>query len=1089
MGPCLEPGRSAGRQGLKPAPPPAATGDDAVRPRSLAAVSSRRLVGLHLAIIAAAGLVWMLPLMGHKTGWWQSANELNDLFRTHGVYSAWKMGHWEARSLPSLDFGYGYPVFFFEAPLYYWIGALLEGFFGDLVAAMRVEIFGWLMVGALGAYALADRWWTRHALTAGREGWAGPVGALAWLASPLGMVLLMGRGDGAAFAAAQVLPWVACLAMGVAMRRSAPALRDVIDALVLAAALTILWLLDAALLPAAALVLAVSTLSSKAADAPWSRYGVRVGLIVAASAAAMVMTAWWWVPALVERGNIADLPTSPAAAAPAWRELLAWRSVPLPVDIESYRRAPAPRPEPLVGILAVAAVVSLGVSLLGRRRGMGRALVAPMCFLAAALALVIPMAPWLARPAADAARALMALGVALAIPAGAVAWAADGVRSRRVWVTTAAMGVLLLGALFLCGRTVPSPRSLWGGYFYDARMVPRETTTTWDDYAPRWRARRGMIIAPDEVIPQANAWQAPAGVRVDKQGPDSSRFEMKVINTTDEPVAITVALNYYPGWTALLESASRELPVSPSPEGFVRVDNVPPGQHNLRLYFGTTPMRSALWALSSLAMIGWLAALWRCVAIAREAAQRVPTLAPVAAGDVNASALLPRPLMESAVVGLPRSGSLRRPVGVVVLVWLLLMGAMGQRWSFLFDSVWADAGVWLYRVSEFLIAPVSILLPRTPRTTPPPGLSLVAALFWLGGILAWLSLARWMAGSFLKKPSPRPPQPDGPEDVGTGLANPERRALLATTLRAAPVAVAGSVAGYSVLLAPERLQVEEYTEAIADLPPALDGLRIVQLSDIHLGPYISADTVRRALHRARELKPDLILLTGDYVHRTQGLGFDMVARLIADETGARHGMVATLGNHDHYEGAHLARRAFAPTGIPVIDNTRVFLSERGLSNRPSPDALCLAGVGDLWTDRVLLKPALADVPESMPRLLLSHHPDVAEFYRLDAQRPQPGPAGVPYWVWHTIHHNGDTPATPPRIDLMLAGHTHGGQVRLPGIGSPVVPSYFGQKYAGGRVDGPHWPVIISRGVGMAVLPVRFGVPPEIGLIRLKRKQS
>ena len=112
-------------------------------------------------------------------------------------------------------------------------------------------------------------------------------------------------------------------------------------------------------------------------------------------------------------------------------------------------------------------------------------------------------------------------------------------------------------------------------------------------------------------------------------------------------------------------------------------------------------------------------------------------------------------------------------------------------------------------------------------------------------------------------------------------------------------------------------------------------------------------------------------------------------------------------------------------------------------------------MGDLWEDRVSFNDALAGVPEDMPRIVLSHNPDVAETM----------PAGF-------------------RVDLMCAGHTHGGQVWVPTLGTPIVPSRYGSKYAGGLVQGPHCRVLVSRGVGMAILPVRFRVRPELVVIDL-----
>ena len=150
---------------------------------------------------------------------------------------------------------------------------------------------------------------------------------------------------------------------------------------------------------------------------------------------------------------------------------------------------------------------------------------------------------------------------------------------------------------------------------------------------------------------------------------------------------------------------------------------------------------------------------------------------------------------------------------------------------------------------------------------------------------------------------------------------------------------------------------------------------------------------------------------------------------------------------------HSRRRA----GIRLLDRDHVFLGPEGLREEPGEDALCLAGFGDLWEDEHDPADALVGVPGATPRLVLSHNPDYAERIPADL-----------------------------RVDLLLAGHTHGGQVRVPGRGTPVVPSAFGQKYAGGLCQGPRCPVQVSRGVGMAYLPVRIGVPPEIVELTLVR---
>jgi uncharacterized protein len=273
---------------------------------------------------------------------------------------------------------------------------------------------------------------------------------------------------------------------------------------------------------------------------------------------------------------------------------------------------------------------------------------------------------------------------------------------------------------------------------------------------------------------------------------------------------------------------------------------------------------------------------------------------------------------------------------------------------------------------------------------------------------------------------------------------------------------AGALAGgaavvYPMSIATRRFEVTRRTIAIRDLPPSLSGLRIVQLSDIHHGPWIPLSHVRHIVNTTNALSPDLILLTGDYVHRSPAYCVPVVGALAY--LRATIGIVGVLGNHDWWEDGPLLQREFLRAGIPLIDNTRKVLT---LDRRIVDDAregLCLAGVGDLYTDRQDYEGALGDLPGAMPRLLLSHNPDVVEARDLL---------------------QGEY-----RVDLMLSGHTHGGQVYIPGLGTPIVPSQFGQKYASGLVQGPACPVFISRGLGHTVLPMRVRVAPELAVIELQ----
>lgn len=285
-----------------------------------------------------------------------------------------------------------------------------------------------------------------------------------------------------------------------------------------------------------------------------------------------------------------------------------------------------------------------------------------------------------------------------------------------------------------------------------------------------------------------------------------------------------------------------------------------------------------------------------------------------------------------------------------------------------------------------------------------------------------------------------------------------RRDFLGQGVAGAIIVSGAALGGYTTFVEPWRLRVTPYELPIEGLPPELDGFRLVHISDTHHGPYITLPYLEDAIAQANALEADLAVLTGDYVHRTPrsiAPGIHLFRQL---ET--RLGAVAVMGNHDFWEGIAACRAAFAETPVRLIDNERVFLTRDGLIDAPEANALCLGGVGDLWEDDVRFDKATADAPGNMPRIVLSHNPDAAE-------RVLPR----------------------MRVDLMFSGHTHGGQVSFPRVGTPMVPSRFGSKYAGGLCAGPRCPVVVSRGVGMAILPVRFRVRPELGLITVRRGRS
>jgi predicted MPP superfamily phosphohydrolase len=173
-------------------------------------------------------------------------------------------------------------------------------------------------------------------------------------------------------------------------------------------------------------------------------------------------------------------------------------------------------------------------------------------------------------------------------------------------------------------------------------------------------------------------------------------------------------------------------------------------------------------------------------------------------------------------------------------------------------------------------------------------------------------------------------------------------------------------------------------------------------------------------------------------------------------------VLSVLGNHDWYANGREMSQALREIGVETIDNdARIFDgATRMLTRQYSDSCMVFAGVGDLEMDDISFAKALRTTQSKLPRILLSHQPDIAESSEL--ARPE------------------------HRVDLIVSGHTHGGQIKLPFLGAPYVPSRFGTKYVEGIVQGPFCPVLISRGVGTSIVPVRFNVPPEVVDLTLVR---
>jgi predicted MPP superfamily phosphohydrolase len=234
--------------------------------------------------------------------------------------------------------------------------------------------------------------------------------------------------------------------------------------------------------------------------------------------------------------------------------------------------------------------------------------------------------------------------------------------------------------------------------------------------------------------------------------------------------------------------------------------------------------------------------------------------------------------------------------------------------------------------------------------------------------------------------------------------------------------------------------------------PAERSLRVAVLTDLHVGsPFNGMAKLRATVDRTNAAQPDLICILGDLVIQGVLGGCFVPPEEIAIELArlrAAAGVVAVFGNHDGWFDHDRVRHAVEQIGIRVVEDTATRL------NTPA-GPLWVAGISDLWTGRHDLSAALAPVPDDgSPVLLLTHNPDVF-------------------------------PIVPSRVTLTVAGHTHGGQVRLPFVGAPIVPSKFGQRFAAGHVveGGRH--LFVATGVGTSILPVRFRVPPAVALLTLR----
>ena len=250
---------------------------------------------------------------------------------------------------------------------------------------------------------------------------------------------------------------------------------------------------------------------------------------------------------------------------------------------------------------------------------------------------------------------------------------------------------------------------------------------------------------------------------------------------------------------------------------------------------------------------------------------------------------------------------------------------------------------------------------------------------------------------------------------------------------------------------PNQLIVKKQTLELPNWPKKDDNFKIAIIADLHAGaPFINTAKIEKIVNLTNKEKPDIIFLLGDYVaYRVIG------ARLLEPEITANmlknlkapYGIIAVLGNHDWRYNGKKVWKAFESAHIKVLENNAVKIKIKN-------GYLWIGGLADLETRYPDIYTTMKDMNDSNPIIILSHHPDMFRF-------------------------------VPQKVSLTISGHTHCGQVFLPFLGRPVIPSNFGQLYAIGHIEENNRNLFVSCGIGTSDIPVRFRVKPEINILTIK----
>jgi predicted MPP superfamily phosphohydrolase len=258
---------------------------------------------------------------------------------------------------------------------------------------------------------------------------------------------------------------------------------------------------------------------------------------------------------------------------------------------------------------------------------------------------------------------------------------------------------------------------------------------------------------------------------------------------------------------------------------------------------------------------------------------------------------------------------------------------------------------------------------------------------------------------------------------------------------------------WGTLIEPNRLVVHQSAITIDNWPKELSGLRIALIGDVHTGsPFVDDQKLRQIVELTNQQQPDMIVLLGDYMVKDSWHGHKVEPEVTAaglKGLRAPLGVYAVLGNHDWWYDGPKVQDAFEQNGFRVLENDVAEIKWRDKS-------FWIVGFTDLWSLRFQIKTTIAKVPPGATMVAITHNPDMF-------------------------------PRVPATVTLVLAAHTHGGQVNFPLLGTPIVPSSFGRKYTAGHIfeNGHH--LFVTTGIGTSILPVRFRVTPEIAILTVNAR--